>query len=222
MVFQYRYFKLLNDFNCGFHFLNVGFSISFFVVFNIFICVFQYLQFPHLWFQFLHLWFWISLFVVSISSFVIFNIFNFFICGFSIFFSTDLPTFLSFFTLLSFWNLPYRLFQFYNSGTDIFMTLPCFFYRSTAFFDRSTAFFRPPYRVFFDRPTRSVDRLYFPWYEPISKTYPPAKMSARKGMKTATEIPVGQIRSNHLTQKWTNTNSGPSEELKAGQECIWS
>jgi hypothetical protein len=93
-----------------------------------------------LWFQFLHLWFWISLFVVSISSFVIFNIFNFFICGFSIFFSTDLPTFLSFFTLLSFWNLPYRLFQFYNSGTDIFMTLPCFFYRSTAFF-------RSPYQV---------------------------------------------------------------------------
>ena len=161
--------------------------------FNFFICGFQHLQFRHLWF--------------STISF-----FNFFICDFSIFFF-DRPSDISkFFTLLSFWNLPYRLFQFYTAGTDIFMTLPYFFYRPTAFF-------RPPYRVFFDRPTRSVDRLYFPWYEPILKTYPPAKMSARKGMKTATEIPVGQIRSNHLTQKWTNTNFGPSEDLKGGKNA---
>ena len=178
MVFQYCYFKLFNNFNYDFHFLNFGSSISFFVVFNIFIC------------------------------------------GFSIF--LDRPSDISkFFTLLSFWNLPYRLFQFYTAGTGIVMTLPCFFYRSTAFFRPPyCGFFDRPYRVFFDHPTRSVDRLYFPWYEPIPKTNPPPKTFARKGIKTATGIPVGHIRSNHMTQKWTNTNSGPSEELKARIESL--
>ena len=136
-----------------FQFRFLWFSISSFVVFNIFICVFQYFQFPHLWFQFLHLWFWISLFVVSISSFVIFNIFNFFICGFSIFFF-DRPSDISkFFYPIEFleFTLPTFLWHYrvFSTALPRFLTaLPRFFDHPTVVFSTALpCFFRSPYQV---------------------------------------------------------------------------
>ncbi len=190
-----------------FQFRFLWFSISLFVFFSIFnflicgfsffICGFEYL---YLWFQFLHLWFSIS----SISSFVVFQFF----------FSTDLPTFLSFFTLLSFWNLPYRLFQLYTAGSDIFMTLPCFFDRPTVVFSIVL-------------PGRWIDFI-FPDMSQFQKRTPQPKCPRERVWRLPREYPSVKLdqtiwpRTGQKCQKWTNTNSVPSEELKAGQECIWS